>query len=291
MFCPDCGKENIEKANFCMECGTKLENQQNKKQNKEKEIKSNNRKENGKFGVVNKFTNKIKQSRENSRRKKEEKLKVLYDNINNIKSELDNDLKEYENYLVGKTSFEASLKDEFDYNVVHYDKNTKDAIFEKTLIRKGFSGTITFYDGLIRLLPSEKGITTDIPYHDIRKIEYKRDNIRLKHCDSANLDVMPFNGFNVTFYLHDGNFGTIRIFHDMNNGQFNTTYMSLYERKYLKKLLELNREKDKTAVLDLYKYAWNIGYDIDLTLKNHIKNLFEDKFNENNIEVIIEDKF
>jgi hypothetical protein len=291
LFCPNCGKENVEKAKFCMMCGTNLKNLHYKKQNHEKKIKSNRNKETSNFNLLNKFNNKIKQSRENSKRKKEEKLKVLNDNINYIKSALDNDLKEYKNYLINKTSFEANLKDEYDINVAYLAKDIEDTIFEKTLTREGFCGTITFYEGIIRLLPGEKGKTTDISYHAIRKIKFQRDNIRLEHCNSANLEDMPFNAIEVTFYLHDGNFGTIRIFHHMNNGQYNTTYMELYDDKYLKNLLELNRNKDKTAVLDLYEYAWNIGYDIDLTLKNHIKNLFKDKFNENNLSVIIEDNF
>lgn len=335
LFCPNCGIENIENANFCINCGNNLKNIHNSKKNvngdkeKNKPKTANNVKNNaeskgikkqmqkqkttskvkhsstinrsikksdkmknqlntnkGNINVISKLTNKFKESRENSRKKKEEKQNAINENINQIKYELKTILNEYEEYLIDKNNFRANLSSEYDYNIVHYAKNYKDTIFEKKLTREGFCGNITFLENYFRLLPTEKGKTTDIPYHAIRKIEYKNYYYKLKHCDSAKLDSMPFIGIDITLYLHDGNFCTINIFHSMNYPEISgDEYSFLYEKKYLKKLLELNRNKDKTLVLDLYKYAWNIGYEMNLTLKNHIKSIFDEKFNKNNVSV------
>lgn len=319
MFCPNCGYENVTKSNYCMSCGTNLgiynfEDEENDEMiddkhsneinyfdiitkksnstlNESKETKRINKKNKSQSNVFKSFKTKLSDSREKSRERKAVKIQAIYDNINNVKSELKEISEDYNNNLENKTCFRTNLEDEFQIDIVYYNpKNINKSIYDKKITRKGFRSNMEFFDSYLQLLPIKEGVTTNIPYHTIRRIEFHKSYYELSNCNSAELAFIPFRGIEIVIYFHDGNKCTLFIFNEVTLKEYDScSFAELYNRKYLDQLLELNKNKDKKPVLDLYQYTWNIGYHINLSLKNRIKSLFEAKFIENNVSVAIDD--
>ncbi|MDZ4172835.1 MAG: hypothetical protein U1C19_11800, partial [Methanobacteriaceae archaeon] len=175
-------------------------------------------------------------------------------------------VQDYKEYLKGKNSFYINLQN-------------------------GYYGKMTCFENYLELLPIDEGKTGIIYYKDIRKLAVER--CESSYPDKADfMDFLSFNGIYITLYLHSGEKYVIEIFNTImgykDPSKFSPGYVDcegyynfyawfedVWRSQYSNiTYLQYNNKQLKNDILDFHLKILDYGCEMDSTLANCVKNLF-----------------
>ncbi|MDP3623094.1 MAG: hypothetical protein Q8R66_04085 [Methanobacteriaceae archaeon] len=228
------------------------------------------------------MNNNIRKTKENLAQKKEDKLKPGYLLMEKTTVEIHDLLKKYEKNLINQKSFNMELLDD-----------TSNPYLDRPIIRKGFYGTMTFFDKYIELLPINEGPTIHIDYKEVRKItnwnlsdlfgpeEFTDPEEYKLAVNSENFwNTLP-DGVHFIMFLHNGLKYEISVPIEVNG----LNYPYWFKEKHNQKLINLIKLHNKRSTQN-FKDEFNIfcvnfmncGTKMKFALKNRLEELFDIEF-------------